>query len=68
MFFDCLVAPWPIPEEEAEEEEEEDAVVERVARASSWSNATTADRVNVLLYLTFFYFKNEFYYFETHKY
>ena len=46
FFFACLVAPYPIPEEE--EEEEEAPEEERVARASSWSNATTADRVNVV--------------------
>ena len=67
MIFDCLVVLWPIPEEE-EEEVVQDTVEERVARASSWSNATTADGVNVLLYLTCFYFKNEFYYFKTHNY
>ena len=52
MLFACLVAPWPIPEEEEEEEvtQEEE---EWVARASSWSNATTVDRVYAVSLLLF---------------
>ena len=47
MFFAFLVAPWPIPE--AEEEVEDTMQAEEwVAQVSSWSNATTVDRVNVL--------------------
>ena len=46
VFFACLAAPWPILEAEEEEELVEE---EWVARASSWSNATTVDRVNVVI-------------------
>ena len=53
VFFDCLVAPWPIPEEE-EAVVEAALAEERVARASSWSNATTADRLNLLIFESVF--------------
>ena len=52
VFFACLVAPWPVPEAEEEAEEEEaqaEQAEEWVARASSWSNAITVDRVNVVI-------------------